>query len=240
VDPSSFPTVNTFATINTEETAISQGTLATNDFRAFRDTSSGLAGQEINTVEYVQDTDDTPTQVVFVVDQTTGQEAAATTIEDEVQSIQQNLESNGRTVEFGLFSYKENIIAERQPLTTSSADVSNAAGELKFKPLDNPDRYSYDALNKSIEDTEFDQSAQKMVIHVTDAPADISSTEPSKDLYGTEQGDLETKFKRQGIKYAAISPDADESNSVKQLAEKQTASGTAVTSILHLRKSRLN
>jgi len=220
VDPSSFPTVNTFATIDTEETAIGDGALATNDFRAFRDTSSGLAGQEINTVEYVQDTDDTPTQVVFVVDQTTGQEAAATTIEDEVQSIQQNLESNGRTVEFGLFSYKENIIAERQPLTTSSADVSNAAGELKFKPLDNPDRYSYDALNKSIEDTDFDQSAQKMVIHVTDAPADISSTEPSKDLYGTTESELNEKFKRQGIKYAAISPDADESTSVKQLAEK--------------------
>ena len=219
VDSSTFPTINTFATIDTEETAIGEGALATNDFRAFRSTSSGLTAQEINTVEYVQDTDDTPTQIVFVVDQTTGQEAAATTIEEEVGSIQDNLESNGRTVEFGLFSYKENIIAERQPLTTSGTAVSDAAGDLKFKPLDNPDRYSYDALNKSIEDTEFDQSAQKMVIHVTDAPADISSRDTSKDLYRAQQSDLERKFKKQGIKYAAISPDADDSNSVKQLAE---------------------
>ena len=221
VDSSTFPTINTFATIDTEETAINQGALATNDFRAFRNTDTGgLAAQEINTVEYVQDTDDTPTEIVFVVDQTTGQEAAATTIEDEVQSIEQTLESNGRTVEFGLFSYKDNILSERQPLTTSGADVSDAAGELKFKSLSDPDRYSYDALNKSIEDTEFDQSAQKMIIHITDAPADIpDSTATSDDLYETNQSDLERKFKRQGIKYAAISPDAADSNSMTQLAE---------------------
>ena len=189
VDPTEYPTISVYATVNASEG--DAGSLTNGDFRVFENGSEAT----ISTAEF---TEGTQADVVFVFDDSGSMGGEINSMQSNARSLAQNIEDAGIDARYGLVSFKDGNQID-QSLTGDVDAFKSAVDDLNAYGGGDYPEDSLDAIDTGLS-LDFRDGAQKVVVHITDADSH-SAGRTSNTI-----GDLEETIRTEGVAYYTSSP----------------------------------
>lgn len=206
-DPSSYPTASLNVRVDTD--AGRDGKLTKDDFTVYEDGKK----RPLTDFEFSS----TSLDLVFVFDDSGSMDEEIAAMKREAKDLTSQIASSGIDAQYGLVSFRDRPQTDLS-LTSDASKLKDAVDSLSAGGGGDFPEDNFDSINAAL-DLEFRDSAQKVIIDITDATSHYSGD--GSGYSETTLSKIASDLEKEGIAFIAVSRGYDDPNaSLKVLARK--------------------